>query len=257
MAISADWQGNLRSLTFGEGEEWEVSEPGISGLGIPVPRTRDAERGDRDGDVGGDDVLPRRILSIPLVGTFESPSAAWTAFETDLKVAWAESIVDLPLDLRLPGMPTTGRRYFGRPRGIDGDLSRLKSSTVRALCTFEALDPFAYGDEETTGPDSGAFDVVNAGNADTDRATLTIVGSGGIPRIVNAADDGADVTFAEAVSGTRIIDLRNRTVVDGSGNDAYFELSAASLWFTLRPGTNALTLTGATSVDVAHRPAFR
>lgn len=256
MPISADWQGNLRSLTFGAGTDWQIDEPGISGLGIPVARTRDAERGDRDGDVGGDDVLPRRILNVPLVGTFASPDAAWTAFETGLKVAWAESIVDETLDLRLPGMPSTGRRFYGRARGLAEDLSRLKSSTVRALCTFEALDPFAYA-EEVTVNGSGTFAVNNTGTAKTDRIVLTITGNGGTPKLTNASDDGLAVTFAEAVTGTRILDLRSATVLDGSGDDRYSELSPSNQWWTLRPGANSLTLTGAASVSVAFRPAFR
>ena len=256
MPISADWQGNLRSLTFGAGTDWQIDEPGISGLGIPVARTRDAERGDRHGDVGGDDVLPRRILNVPLVGTFASPGAAWIAFEEELKLAWAESIVDEVLDLRLPGMPETGRRYFGRARGLAEDLSRLKSSTVRALCTFEALDPLAYGDEElVTG--SGTFDVENAGTADSDRVVLTITGNGGVPKITNGSDDGLAVTFLEAVTGTRIVDLRAATVIDGAAEDRYAELSPINQWWTLRRGTNSLTLEGAASVDVAFRPAYR
>lgn len=257
MAISTDWQGNVRSFTFGAGEEWEIDEPGISGLGIPSPRTRDGERGDRDGDVGGDDVLPRRILSIPLIYSGASPGAAWQALEEDLKVGFAESIVDEPLDLRLEGMPTTGRRFYGRPRGVSEDLSSLKSGTIRALCTYEALDPLAYGDEVSSGAQSGTFVVTNAGTKATDRAILTIVGNGGTPRIVNNSDDGGDVRFGEAVSGTRVVDLRAHTVVDGSGNDAYDELSSSSLWFELLAGGNSLTLTGATSVAVVHRPAFR
>lgn len=255
MPISADWQGNVRALTFGAGTDWEIEPPGISGLGIPSPRTRDAERGDRHGDVGGDDVLPRRILSIPLVTTRSSPGAAWEALESELKVAFAESIVDEALDLRLPGGAL--RRYYGRPRGLSEDLSLLKSSTVRALCTFEALDPLAYGDELVEGPDAGTFDVDNIGTADTDRAVLTIVGNGGIPVVTNGSDDGLAVAFGEAVAGTRVVDLRAATVVDLASDDFYDELSPVNQWFVLRPGPNSITLTGAASVEVAFRPAYR
>lgn len=257
MAIAADWQGNLRSLTFGAGTDWEIDEPGISGLGIPAARTRDAERGDRHGDVGGDDVLPRRILTVPLVGSFSSPGAAWQAFEETLKLAWAESISDEALELRLPGMTDTVRRFYGRARGLDVDLSRLKSSTVRALCTFEALDPFGYGDEVAVGPDSGTFDVDNEGTADTDRVVLTIIGNGGIPTITNADDDGLAILFGEAVTGTRIVDVRSATVIDGSADDRYDELSPVNQWWNLRPGVNSLTLAGATSLEVVFRPAYR
>lgn len=256
MAIEQDWQGNLRALTFGAGAAWEIDEPGISGLGIPTARTRDAERGDRHGDVGGDDVLPRRILNVPLVATFANPGAAWIAFEEDLKLAWAEGIVDEVLDLRLPGMPETGRRFYGRARGLSEDLSMLRSSTVRALCTFEALDPLAYGEEDLV-IGSGSFEVENIGTADSDRVVLTITGNGGIPKITNESDDGLAVTFTETVTGTRVVDLRSATVLDGTAEDRYAELSPINQWWTLRRGTNELTLEGAASIDVAFRPAFR
>jgi hypothetical protein len=255
----ADWQGEIRGQTFGAAQPWEIDEPGIPGLGIPVARTRVAVRVDRHGDVGGDDVLPRRILSVPLVATFASPGAAWQAFETELKPAWAESFVDETLDLYLPGLAATGRRYFGRARGVDVDLSRLKSSTVRALCTFEALDPLGYGPEESSGPEAGAFVVTNGGTADSDRVTLSIIGNGGSPRLVNASDSSNDVSFDEPLGAAdvRVVDLRSRTVVDGAGDDRYDELSPALLWFVLVPGANSLALTGAASVDVSFRPAYR
>lgn len=257
MAITTDWQGNVRAFTFGAGTDWEIDDDGIAGLGIPAARTRDGERGDQDGDVGGDDTLPRRIIYVPLVGVFATPGDAWQSLEEDLKVGWAESNVDLPLDLRLAGMPTTGRRFFGRPREVSENLSDLKSGTIRALCTFEALDPLAYGDEVTTGPSAGTFTVTNAGTKATDRVTLTITGNGGIPRILNNTTDGDDVSFASAVTGTRVVDLRAHTILDGSGDDAYDELASSSLWFDLAAGANDLTLTGAASLTVVHRPAYR
>jgi hypothetical protein len=255
VAITDDWQGSLASLTFGAGSPYPFTGP-IGGLGIPVPRTRDQERGDQAGDAGGDDVLPKRILTLPLGINGTDPEDAWDLLE-DLKGAFAESVADVPLDLRLPGMATTGRRYYGRPRGLDTDLGALKSGWIDVLATYDALDPFAYGAEVSTGPQAGSFNVTNPGSADTDRVTLTIVGNGGTPKVVNTTDDAGDVTFGQAVSGTRIVDLRARTIVDGSSNDFYDELAAGVLWFVLRPGVNALVLTGAASVDVTLRGAYR
>jgi hypothetical protein len=257
VAIDQDWQGNLASLTFGAATDVPFTGP-IGGLGVPVPRTRDSERGAGHGDAGGDDVLPKRVLTLPLgCDGHADPAAAWDLLE-QVKAAFAETIVDVPLDLRLPGMPTTGRRFYGRPRGLDADLTNLKSGWIDVLGTFDALDPFGYGDEDlVTG--AGTFDVVNVGSAATDRVVLTITGNGGSPTGDTAADDGGDVSFAVALGGgeVRVVDLRAHTVVTGSGDDAYDELSPGSLWTVLQPGTNGLTLTGAASVDVALRPAFR
>jgi len=263
MPISADWQGNLRALTFGAGTDWEIEPPGIGGLGIPTARTSDAERGDRHGDVGGSDRLPRRILSIPLVTTRTSPGAAWLALEQEAKVAFAESSADLELDLRLPAVPETDpvvRRFYGRARGLSEDLSLLKSSTVRVLGTFEALDPLGYGDEISSDVEApGTFTVDNIGTASSDRVVLHFVGSGGIPVLTNADDDGLAVIFGEALGAgeERIVDLRAATVVDLAGDDFYGELSPVNQWTELRPGENELTLAGATSVVVTFRPAYR
>jgi len=251
-----EWTGKLRGVSFGAGSSWEIDETGIAGLGAPAPTENDVDRGDRDGTIGGLEVLPRRVLTIPLVGSFASPGAAWAAFAT-LKAAWRKSSGEEALDLRLPGMTSDGLRYYGRPRGLLEDLAALKSSTIRTLATFHALDPLAYGPEVVAGPGTTVV-VANPGAEDTDRVTLKVIGDGGTPTITNADDGGGSIVFSSSVANTdeRRIDLRAHTVTDETGTDRYSEVLSASTWFVLRPGTNTLTVTGATSAEVTFRPAY-
>ena len=251
MPISADWQGNLRSLTFGAGTDWQIDEPGISGLGSPPPRSFDQERGNLPGDVGGSDVAARRILTIPLVGAFASPALALDGLES-LKTAFADAVVDLALDLRLPGYPSTGRRYYGRPRGLDADLSRLRAGAIRVLASFHALDPFAYGDEVVEAL-AGSSPISNLGTAISDRYSLELVGSGTVT-FANGSDEEPNLVLV-GVAGTVILDGRARTIVDDAGNDLYGLLSPGSGWPVLVPGVNALTLSGAVG-DLTYRPAY-
>ena len=250
-----EWLGQIRSLIFGADRPWQIDEAGVTGLGVPTPRSTTVERGDRDGDVAGVDVLPRRVLTVPLVAAFASPALAWQACEGELKPAWAESAVDVPLILWLPG--ATQRMFYGRPRGVDVDLTLLRSGIVRALCTFEALDPFGYSPAATIGAPAN---VSVGGTAPTDRVTLTIVGNGGVPRVVNRGDGAGDVVFAVPVPAntSRRVDLRTRTVRNvNTGQDAFGELSAATRWFRLRPGVNPILVTGALWVQVEFQPAWR
>lgn len=265
MTVSQEWRGSIRSLEFGAGTSYPIGPTGIGGLGLPVPRTFDQARGDRDGMVASRDLYDRRVLSIALTvlgdtASADLPGDAMTNLRT-LKTAFAreETLDEVELELRVPGFPGAAETltFFGRPRGLEADLSKLAQGVIPVLATFVALDPLGYEPEavEATGA-SGAFTVDNDGDEDTDRVVIEVTGNGGTPRITNATDGGGDVTFGTTLAAlsTRTIDLRAHTVEDG-GSDHYDELSSASTWFVLKPGTNSLTLTGAASVDVTVRAA--
>jgi hypothetical protein len=138
----ADWTATIRGLTVGDGTDYPLVQPGITGLGVPSTRTADQERGHLSGDVGGDDVLQKRVLTIPVGIDADTASAAWTLFVA-LKTAWAPSYEDIPLVLAIADTSIT---YNGRPRGLDADLVWLGKGWVSALCVFEALNPFAVGE---------------------------------------------------------------------------------------------------------------
>lgn len=255
MAITADWQAELRTVTIGAGTDYPFTTP-VSGLGIPAVRSRDLELADRHGSHGGaPDRLLRRILQLPVGVDGSTPADAYTKLHT-LKSAWRPADSDEPFDLRLPGQPTTVVRYYGRPRAVDVDLRHLRSGWADALLTFEALDPYAYGPTDTATVVT-TLAVTNAGTVATDRITLVLEGNGGTPVITNTTAGGTiEFVSALALGVTRTLDVRARTMVDAGGADVYHELTAATSWFDLAPGANTITLSGAASVDVTWRPAW-
>lgn len=243
------WQAELRGLLIGAGTAYSFSGP-IGGLGIPTPRTDgDQERGNLDGDVGGADTLPRRILTFP-VGIDDTTSAGAMEVLSEIKAAWRPSVADLPLELCLPGFPTVDNvlTFFGRPRGFDVDLTRLKSARADALLTFEALDPYGYGPADTLalGEGTEGFDV--EGDGPTDRWELDLTPTGGSVTFANLDDD-------EPALG--LVDVSGGVLVDGRGHDVTgtATLGAGHGWPVLLPGENTLSLTGATGL-LTYRPAY-
>jgi hypothetical protein len=138
----ANWTATIRGLTIGEGTSYPFTQPGITGLGVPATRTADQERGHLSGDVGGDDVMGKRVLTIPLICSAADGTAAWTLLVA-LKTAWAPSYTDIPFAITFAGVTLT---YNGRPRGMDTEMGFLGSGVVPCLLTFEALSPFAIGE---------------------------------------------------------------------------------------------------------------
>lgn len=139
----APWTVTLRGLVMGDGTSYAITAPGITGLGIPRTRTADTERGFWSGDVGGDDVYEKRVLTIPVAVLGDDLAGTWALFLA-LKAAWAASPVDIPLAIDLEGTTIT---YNGRPRGMpDPDVAYLSEGAISCLCTFEALNPFALGE---------------------------------------------------------------------------------------------------------------
>lgn len=155
----------LRGLTLGVGTNYPFAKAWIRGLGIPQIRTADQPRGALAGDVGGDDVPQKRVLtiSVGLQGDWladdlgDGTSASEAAFRLldALKTAWAPSPVNLPLTITVGDYWT--RVFRGRPRGVDEDLSEFCPGVFRALLTFEALEVYAEGETVTAGFGAGLF----------------------------------------------------------------------------------------------------
>jgi len=228
----------------------------VGGLGMPAYRDVDGSRNLYPGDTGGYDTLQSRILTLPVVVAADPEDcllgddcvarrASSGVSLQELKAVWRPTSVDSPLDLRMPGMPETQLRLYGRPRGLD---ARFVTGFphVGTLLTFKALDPYFYGAEVTVEGLSGAVSVTNGGDAQTDRCVVHVTGTGAAPAMVNNSDGGGNVIWQVPLTGVRIVDLKARTVVDGSGGDHFDEVAASSTWFDLQPGANSIALSGGT-----------
>ena len=232
----------------------------IGGLGLPDVKSADLNRLDDHGSVAADDYAQSRQIFFPIALQRDTAREAMTALQ-ELKTAWKASRVEDELSIFIPGIGPVDDtlRFYGRPRStLDVILRGLPGGVISAFANFAALDPVGYG-PVTTISGSGTFTVTNEGNADSRRAVVEIIGDGGIPSLVNASDGGADVRFSQAlgVGQSWFVDLRNRTVIDGSGDDVFpNNVLQASIWPKLVPGDNSLTLDGADSANVVYRSGW-
>lgn len=136
--VVADYQFELRLLLMGYGTSYEIGPGPISGFGQPRYKTADVEMMHADGSYGAADYKGSRTIRIPIDIVRSTAALAVTAFDA-LVTAWAPSATDIPLYFRLPYW---GKKYVnGRPRGLTDDFSQLEFGVIRALATFEALDP--------------------------------------------------------------------------------------------------------------------
>ena len=142
----ANWSATLRGVTLGTATSYEFEMPGPTGLGNPPVRAADQPRGHLHGDVGGDDVFDKRVITIPVVALGADADACRVLLRT-LQTAWRPSASDLDLVLTIAGQTFT---YQGRPWGCEVDAQFLGQGVVRVLLTFEALRPYAVGASEST-----------------------------------------------------------------------------------------------------------
>lgn len=262
MAITTDYQGELGGVTFGAGTDYRITGP-IGGLGVPSVRATDTPRGTDHGSASGLNRFDVRVLTIPLAIRNQTSAAAANQAFTTLRAAWVPADSDVELTLRMPGSPETVMSYFGRPRGIQAiyETGTFPNGTIRSLiATFQANDPLQYGASTDDNNNTGTFTVANSGNMASRRATFTITADGGgAPSLTNDtdSDDGA-VTWTSVLSnGTvRVINLRDRTVTDGSGVNKLSEIDPSSLWFALEPGNNSIIEANCSDVDLTYRSAW-
>jgi hypothetical protein len=242
---------------------YKILRPGISGLGAPDTASgSDLNVAAEHGSVTGADYTGPRTLRIPMaVHVPEEPELAMDAFR-DLQTAWAPAAADQRLDVKIPGYgPVDGTvSFFGRPRGsLDPRLQNLNAGVVFCQGTFVALDPIGYGPEETESG-SGTVIVTNIGDVASRRATVTLTGNDGTPKVVNVNDGGTFVEFGATLAGaaTWAVDLLAKTVIDGAGSDVYAaaDVLSSSTWPRLVPGSNSLVITGAASASVTYRDGY-
>lgn len=248
------------SVIGGCGQDYILPESNVLGLGIPDVKPLDLDVPIQHGAAAARDYLTTRTLGIPiLIYRKDDPSAAMAAARS-LKTSWQptkNSYEDvLTIESASIGPSNDIMTFFGRPRGgLDLDFEFHHKGLIRGYGSFLCLDPLGYGDEEN---DSGTnLSILNSGDATTDRIEIVLTGNGGTPTITNANDDNRAIKFGTflANGATRQIDVRSKTVMNGS-TDAYSNLSPTNQWFDLVPGTNSITVTGASSIDITWRSAW-
>ena len=255
MTLSADWSGEYNGLIFGAGTSYKLLRDGTSLGGLPITRTADQPRASAPGVVAAVDRLGGRTIVLAISAFGGSATAVGSLAQT-WRNAFKPQTSDQPLDLRLPGLPETVIRFFGRPRELNDDISWWSSGSQRWAQQFAATDPLMYG-AAVTASNASALTVNNSGSAATSRITLTVQANGGTPQIVNGSTSDTIVWGTAVAAGqTRTVDVFARTVVDGSSVDKYTELAATTTWFDLPAGTSGLTFTGCSSVTVVHRSAW-
>jgi hypothetical protein len=248
------YTGTLRGVAFGVGEDYLWGSDAPAGLGIPTPETTDRPL-PGEGSVGGLDRVRRRVIRIPIVIVTDDGDAE--DLLDDLKRAWRPSSLDTELDLRLGG---DERRYYGRARGLEVDVTRVEQGVIVCVGNFDALDWLGYATTPTTvaTDTSSPISITNSGTAPTTRCVLTINGNGGKPVLTNPADPHQGVIrFRTALANgqSATVDLTTLRVTR-AGLPAESMVSPLSTWFVIEVGTNNVTFSGCTSVSAVVRPAY-
>lgn len=138
--MSTDATLLLNGLTMGTDTKYAIAEDGIKGLGVPDSKSADFTFDGRDGVFAAPDFLGPRLITVELVLLGDSPEDVFALLGT-LNTAWgpARDGVDLELTITVPDWG--GVILLGRPRGVEADVTDMKSNTMRALCAFLGTNP--------------------------------------------------------------------------------------------------------------------
>lgn len=251
------WQGELGgTFLIGDGTDYQFT-PQFKGLGLPEVESDDTPMGDYDGQAAGPDRYLSQFLMMPVDIRKASPTLANQSFRT-LKKQWKRRSSTTTFDLYFPGFPSDQPlRWYGRPRSLEDDYQHIAKGYIPVLLEFVALDPFAYGAEVVTVDAATPCVVVNGGDDRTRRFTIEVTGNGGVPVITSTTDGAKSLPFAQALGGGVVATLdfleHELTI---AGNDEYDYLSPGHQWFELLEGSNSITFTGCSQIEVTHREVY-
>ncbi|GAC1373696.1 MAG: hypothetical protein NVSMB4_00510 [Acidimicrobiales bacterium] len=254
----ADYQVSYLGVTMGPASEYRIkSYDGFRSM--PQLRISDYAKLKHHGAYSGVDVLEGRHVNMTMhiVGT---SLADLDAQLLNLETALVPLLTGTsPLSFKLPNQIT--KRVNGRARKrVATQVPSYKNFHQEVTVQFFCPDPRIYDDVLTTTAiaAAGSATLTNAGNFES-RPTLTITVPTSPVTITNAGDSSNFVKIATstvgAIPATTVIDLQNRTIVDGSGVNRMDLLDSTSTWFTLVPGANAVSVTTGT-LSVAWRSAW-
>lgn len=262
MALVDDWSFSCLGVTAGQGTNICPAGP-IRGLGSAPMRTFDAPRGNRAGDVAGQDTHGSKLLAFPVLvrgdgGTRQTRLASAMTRAISVVGAWGAAVGsgEVECEVRLPGFPGADSTltYYGRPFETPLDLDPDALGHIPTVLAFRALDPYGYRPAVTTAQSGGTITATNDGTAATDRAIFTITGDIGGVRLEKAST-GEAITFTSSIGVGATINLRTGAVLDSAGNDVSNRLAAGPLWFDLDPGANIINVTGG-QAEIAVQSAY-
>lgn len=231
----ANYQMSYNGVTIGPGTEYRINS--IEGLrSMPELRTSDYARLKHHGAYSGVDVLEGRVITITLtvIGT---SAADFDTSLTALEGATAPLLTgSLPLSYQLPNEVARRANARARKRAITM-VPTYNLNWAQVSIEFFCGDPRLYSDALH----SGTGTVSNAGNFES-RPVITVTGA---TTLSNANDSGNSVVVAASTVGgvpnPCVIDLQNRTVIDGGGANRFDVIQPATTWFVLAPGSNVVS----------------
>lgn len=247
--------GSNQQITFGVGGDY-LWESAPTGLGIPTPDFTDTNL-PGDGIYAGVDRLRKRIIRIPILLVADSLIESRI---NALKSGWRPGSRTKELDLRLEG---AARRYYGRARGLEVDVTNIKQGVVTAFGNFETISPYAFALTSNTvaASTSGQIIVPNLGTAPSRRCVLTVVGNGSRPFIENRADPYIGfIRFKTTLANNAVrrINLNTFKVSTSDGQPRDNEISIETSFFQIEPHPtgNQIVFTGCKSVAASVRYAY-
>jgi len=246
--------GSTQQITFGVGSDYLWDEA-PAGLGIPSPEYSDNNL-PGDGVFAGYDRLRKRIIRIPIILVADNQIEVRLHA---LKSGFRPSTQTKELDIRLEG---AARRYYGRARGMEVDMTNIKQGVIVASATFETIDPYGYSLTTQTVNSSGNQIIIpNLGTAPSKRCRLTITGNGGKPYLENRRDPFLGfVRFRTNLNAgvQRRVNLSNFSVSTVGGNPRENELSIQTSFFLIEPHPNGnqIVFSGCQSVSAVVRYAY-
>lgn len=257
MTLTVDWSFSVLGVVAGGDSPYCPAGP-IGGFGGAPIVSVEAPRGDRAGDVGGQDRHGPKTFAFPIVVkgigcTRQERLRSAMPLAIDLMGAWGRAMsADTALQLRLPGFPGVSDTltYYGRPRAPVGNLDGNRLGHIPMTLVFRCLDPYGYLPPVT----QAAGTAENTGNVPTDRVIFTVTADiGGLGFTKQAT--GEAITFTSSIGVGATVNLRTGAVLDANGNDVSRRLAPGPLWFDLDPGVNTINVTGG-QADVAVQSAY-
>lgn len=256
MTTLADYQWLYQGVTCGHGTPYKINTwDGLRAL--PELRTSDWARLRHHGAFSGIDVLEGRIITMTLTVTGTSASNLETLLaplETATVPLFSGS---LPMSYKLPNQVQRQVETRTRKRATILEPTYNLGWQKISLEWF-CGDPRLYSDALTTTVIASSGSITNTGNFES-RPVVTVTPSSDPVTITNTSDAGNVIVLASSMIGSIpspcVVDLLNRTVVDGSGANRFDVVDPSTTWTVLLPGVNNITVSGG-STSWAWRSAW-